>query len=436
MNRIFYLVVVLMLVFTSCYRRGDGQSSGLVGKRHKTTIADSEEYQQALNAVKQVEADLSDIKNASLEELNDLSDAINHLRFYFDTLGLDEDDRLAGERLKRRIEAVKQEAAAAVDEQMRGLIIPVTSIDDALLETATAYPVYLERGDILYYKVSLQKQATIKLYNADARALVKTFAPKTAVDDSLVVANKGIYLLEINPDSTQYADIDISYKMPVTQHPLKKIVSEDVECKASDFRAVATKGIRMKSVFEQPRKFTLSSQLKHTFTTSAKSIAVVGVPVPAGTTDILYSLRISTSQTDKSSDGQFYDNMSLSYKKVRFLGKPLYETSAGSGLISSLLDDNRPIREEDAYCNMYVFRSQNAAKLFQDGKKMASDLPYDVDYSTLGTQSCDGRIPMKGARNIYLAFENERVRFTNYIWVEVLSVTPITEYHTTRYYTE
>ncbi len=85
---------------------------------------------------------------------------------------------------------------------------------------------------------------------------------------------------------------------------------------------------------------------------------------------------------------------------------------------------------------MYVFRSQNAAKLFQDGKKMASDLPYDVDYSTLGTQSCDGRIPMKGARNIYLAFENERVRFTNYIWVEVLSVTPITEYHTTRYYTE
>ena len=65
MNRIFYLVVVLMLVFTSCYRRGDGQSSGLVGKRHKTTIADSEEYQQALNAVKQVEADLSDIKNAS-----------------------------------------------------------------------------------------------------------------------------------------------------------------------------------------------------------------------------------------------------------------------------------------------------------------------------------------------------------------------------------
>ena len=82
---------------------------------------------------------------------------------------------------------------------------------------------------------------------------------------------------------------------------------------------------------------------------------------------------------------------------------------------------------------MYVFRNQTLAKQFQDGTKAASVLNYDVDYSTLGTQSCNGRIPIKGQKTIYLAFENERVRYTNYLWVEVEAVVPKTEYFTTKY---
>ena len=72
--------------------------------------------------------------------------------------------------------------------------------------------------------------------------------------------------------------------------------------------------------------------------------------------------------------------------------------------------------------------TSKVAKQFQDGTKAASVLNYDVDYSTLGTQSCNGRIPVKGLKTIYLAFENERVRFTNYLWVEVEAVVPQTEY--------
>ena len=115
------------------------------------------------------------------------------------------------------------------------------------------------------------------------------------------------------------------------------------------------------------------------------------------------------------------------------MGLPLYEKTTSNGLLNTLLDDNRPLREEDAYCNMYVFRNQTQAKQFQDGTKAASVLNYDVDYSTLGTQSCNGRIPVKGQKTIYLAFENERVRYTNYLWVEVEAVVPKTEYFTTKY---
>jgi hypothetical protein len=190
-------------------------------------------------------------------------------------------------------------------------------------------------------------------------------------------------------------------------------------------------GIKLIRLFEEPRKFTLRGQLKAAFSGSA--IALVAVQVPAGATDILYSMRIDTSESGRSSDGKFHDNLNTSYKKVKFLGLPLYEKTNSSGLLNTLLDDNRPLRDEDAYCNMYVFRSQTQAKQFQDGTKMASELTYDVDYSTLGTQSCNGRIPANGSKTIYLGFENERVRYTNYLWVEAEAVVPTTVYYTTKY---
>ena len=169
---------------------------------------------------------------------------------------------------------------------------------------------------------------------------MKTYPQKTKVADSLVVTNKGIYLVEIVPGKTQYASVDISFKMG-EYHPVKTVSSEEISCKAGDFRAVSNKGVVMKPVFENARKFTLSSQLKSTFTSAAKSIALVSVPVSSGATDILYSLRISTSESDRSSDGSFPDEMNLYYRKVRFLGLPLYESSRGSGLFSTLLDDTQ-----------------------------------------------------------------------------------------------
>ena len=147
-------------------------------------------------------------------------------------------------------------------------------------------------------------------------------------------------------------------------------------------------------------------------------------------------MRIDTSESDRSQDGKFHNNLNATYNKVKFLGLPLYERSSSNGLLNTLLDDNRPIRDEDAYCNMYVFRSQTQAKQFQDGTKPASELSYDVDYSTLGTQSCNGRIPTKGSKTIYLGFENERVRYTNYLWVDADVVVPNTVYYTTKYTVE
>ena len=209
------------------------------------------------------------------------------------------------------------------------------------------------------------------------------------------------------------------------------MIKQTVECSKGEFGAVASKGIKMKNIFDEPRKFTLRGQIKAAFSGSAR--ALVAVQVPAGTTDILYSMRIDTSEGAKSEDGKFHDNLNYSYRKINMLGLPVYESTKSSGILNMLLDDNRPIRDEDAYCNMYVFRNQSQAKKFQDGTHAASVLTYDVDYSTLGTQSCNGRIPANGSKTIYLGFENERMRYTNYLWVEVVAVIPTTLYHKEKY---
>ena len=82
---------------------------------------------------------------------------------------------------------------------------------------------------------------------------------------------------------------------------------------------------------------------------------------------------------------------------------------------------------------MYLFRESSQAKQFQDGTKAVSSLEYDVDYSTIGTQSCNGRIPTNGAKTLYLGFENERMRYVSYLWIEVVAIVPTTEYYTTKY---
>lgn len=360
-----------------------------------------------------------------------LADA-RKLTYDFDSAGMNRAAIDKCKALQQRIEDVQNDAIAKAESFILESNVLVYQGQDVLLEKIAEYPVYLEKGDRLYYEISSQAAIPVKIYNMDACSTVKAYN-KSSVKDSLLVTHSGIYLLEINPKATQYSSIDISYhtgNKDRIYNPIS-VRTAAVSCSKGDFRAYGIKGVKMQNMFEEPRKFTLRSQLKSI--ASGSSIALVPVQVPSGATDILYSMRIATSEQDRSSDGNFHRNMSVKYNQIKFLGLPLYEKNQGSGLINMMLDDNRPLREEDAYCNMYLFRSQSEAKKFQDGTSSASTLKYDVDYSTVGTQSCNGRIPTNGASKLYLGFENVRMRYTNYLWVEVVAVVPVTEYYRTEY---
>ena len=425
MNRIILLTIIAVFL------------SGCTSKVAKQTL---DKYNQVFERVLTLEELISqtDFQALSGEDVTEMNKIGKELYYDYNPMDLTPEQVALCEALKERVNKLRHNIITLTTNEIKNFKVTPWHYDELLLEQSQAYPVYLQKGEKLRWDITAAKPITVKVCNADSRSVLKTYNGKSAVKDSLVVENSAIYFIEVNPQGTQYVALDINYTVNEMSRlgNATNIKVEQVECGKGDFGAKAVNGISMTKCFDEPRKFTLRGQLKAAFSGSSK--ALVAVQVPTGATDILYSMRIATSEQDRSSDGEFHENLATSYKKVKFLGLPLYEKEKNGNvnLFSKLLDDNRPLRDEDAYCNMYVFRNQSQAKQFQDGTKAASVLNYDVDYSTLGTQSCNGRIPVKGLKTIYLAFENERVRFTNYLWVEVEAVVPKTEYFTTKYSVE
>ncbi len=427
----FLLLAMVVVSLSSCMGWG-----GTTPKSDGVSLSEREEfrYNNAAEALAKVESLMQQCEqDGNADSYAAMLSQARALQYEYDTEGMNEATIEHCNQLKERVLAMQSKALAFVEAKIVSSgRIGIYSHDNLLMSARDTKPFYLNAGEKLFIEHTSSEAMTIRLNNADTQRALKTYT-SAKVKDSIKIAYSGIYTIDLLPKSKCYSSLKVEVR-PLSSEAIydrKSVQSETVECSKGDWGAKAVKAIKMHNCFEDPRKLTLRGQLKAMF--SGNSKALVAVQVPAGTTDILYSVRIATSEQSHYSDGEFHNNLSYTYKQIKLLGLPFYEKEKTRGVFVRLLDDNRPIREEDAYCNMYVFRSKAQAKQFQDGTKSASQLSYDVDYSTIGTQSCNGRIPMKEARTIYLGFENERMRYVNYLWVEVVAVTPTTEYYTTKY---
>lgn len=394
----------------------------------------AEQYAAVSQAAQQTQKLLNDLQNNSLhgrtlsaKQITSLCALNEQLVFDYDPATQDSAANAQCENLRRQIDDLHNSVNELVATQTPNVFVSVHHKPQELLEATQNYPVYLERGDKLIYRIETEKPADVRIYNADSHQLLKSYTGKPLVRDSVNISFSAIYLVQVTPKTRQYTNIKIGYKTQDVSRlaGTKSVRVDSVEAQKGDFMAAPVRGIKMTNLFDEPRKFTLRGQLKAAFSGSYR--AIVALQVPAGATDVLYSLRISTNESNKSTDGDFYRDMETSYRRIKVLGLPIYESHRGSGLIATLLGENVPPREEDAYIDMYVFYSAAQAKKFQDGTA-PSTLSYNVDYSTMGTQSCNGRIPSKGYKTIYLGFLNERMRYNNYVWLEALSAVPHTEY--------
>lgn len=411
---------------------GCGNSTGKTQQDMDSQTA--EQYATVSQAAQQTQQLLNDLRidcrhgrTLSAKQIASLSALNEQLVFDYNPATQDSASNAQCEALRRQIDDLHNSVNELVATQTPNVFVSVHHKPQELLESTQNYPVYLEHGDRLIYHIETEKPADVRIYNADSHKLLKSYTGKSQIRDSINISFSAIYLVQVTPKTRQYTNIKIGYKTQDVSRlaGTKSVRVDSVEAQKGDFLAAPVRGIKMTNLFDEPRKFTLRGQLKAAFSGSYR--AIVALQVPAGATDVLYSLRISTNESNKSTDGDFYRDMETSYRRIKVLGLPIYESHRGSGLIATLLGENVPPREEDAYIDMYVFYSAAQAKKFQDGTE-PSKLSYSVDYSTMGTQSCNGRIPAKGNRTIYLGFLNERMRYNNYVWLEAISAVPHTEY--------
>jgi len=367
----------------------------------------------------------------SVENLKKVVDAYDNLEFEYDKESATAEDIKKYKELQFQIDSMKTTAKNEVDSKVKFIHKEIASEQDHLVSATEEFPFYLKKGEKLFINYTTQGKVIVKLYNADSHAVLKTYQYKTNVHDSLVIRNSAVYLLKITPVGNQYIDMSLEKSVQSLDDYMSKdpeIKVETIACTAKDFQARAEQGIKLVNVFEEPHKVTLRSQGKAIL--SGGSRTIVAMPVPAGSTDLLYNLRISTSQSSHSGDGEFCKDMSEAYKEIKILGKTVMEKKwTISNLLREMLSKSEPYREEEAYCNLYVFADANSAKKFADGTPV-SDLKYDVTLSKQGTQSCNDRVPInKGVKTLYFGFENTRFRYSVYLWLESLATTPVTEYY-------
>lgn len=397
---------------------------------------EARKYSETENRLADIEVLMrSYLTNKNEKRIKALLNMYEKLKYEYDDSDMDDEGRRACMLLQARTDSTRAAVETLLKDEFAAMSFPCFSENDHLIQSVQRWPVYMQKGTKLFYTMSTGGNVTMKIYNADANSTLKTYIAKKQVRDSIQILNSAVYLIEITPKGSAYIDLNVEKKLASydQMEQNKSIRIDTVDCSANDFMAVKVEGIDMKSLFEEPKKFTLRSVGKSFF--SGSSRAVVTLNVPKGCTDILYSLRISTNEGDRNTDGKFNKHMIETYKQVKFLGLPLYESTKNvstTSLLRELLYRNRPVREEEAYCNVYVFTNQAEAKKFQDGQS-PNGLKYNIDLSLMGTQSCNGRIPTKGLTKVYLGFDNERFRYSNYLWLEAISVTPKNEYYKVKY---
>lgn len=370
-------------------------------------------------------------REASVQNYTRLQKAYKELQNVCDNDDLFRADRNVAQEADEMAKNVK----SILENKVCQIRLPLLSENDHLISETETNPIFLRKGEKLFIDFETQGNVTLRIYNADSHSVLKTLAGKKVVHDSLSIAHTAVYVVELKPVGEQYVDLHL-YKAASSPENFSdkevRISSEKVECTAKDFGAQKIQGIKLKNVFEEPRKVTLRSQGKALFSGGGDR-SVVAMQVPTGCTDMAYSLRISTSQSDQSADGQFCKKMDEKYKKIKLLGLPLYESQGtSSNIFRELLNACEPYREEEAYCNLYIFTNSAEAKKFADGKPV-TELKYNVDLSKQGTQSCNDRIPTKGIKTIYFGFENTRIRYSVYLWLESLATMPTTEYYRMTY---
>ena len=426
---------LLLCIFMTC--AGCGQSNKKDAKLDKISELEQMKYD---NISQKLDLLCSKAQSAHTDlDLQAIYTELSQIEYDYNPNGMGERAQQKCQELKERLAVLQASPSSLLPSSQTAPTYTVASESTSFsgkglisrrhmkVDAVKRYPYYFKAQDQLRISLTPHGSALVSLFDINHQKRLKQWHVQGTLEEQVTMPSDGIYMIELRPDGGELiADIALSYE-GVDNDKRPRVSERTVSCKQGDFLAEATESVRVSPVFKEPKKVGLRGNLKSIF--SGKSRALISVPVPAGSDAILYSLRISTNEKTAPSDGKFADNLSLASKQIKLLGIKVYEKrTISSSVIDRLLFNTRPAREEDAFCNMYILTDATQAKKFQDETASSGHYKYDVEQSQMGTQSCNGELKPKGRKTIYLGFENERMRYDNYIWLEVASLAHTKEY--------
>lgn len=401
------------------------------------TILDEEEnriHEQMINVDARIalfqQSPSSDNVETVLQAINDLE-----IRVSKEELKSSKELRQYNELIKSITEK-HDYALNCLNASISQIAIPVVSTQDYLINVgATTTAMRLKKGDLLKFQFNGERPVDLTIYNIDSKCPIKHLSNKIAFQDSLLIQNSAVYLLEIvNKQKPQYISHQIDlYRENIESYMSSYTVSEEVvSADKQDFMAFPKNEFGLTNLFEEPRKVTLRGSWKAAW--SGHKRTILALNIPENTVDIAYQLRINTSEMDSYEDGRFHNKLSTRCSKTEILGVTFREKQEShSSILREILQKmETPQREEEAYCSMYVFYNAKDAQNFvsKNGGEVKN---YDIDYSLIGTQSCNGRFPVKKQKNVYLGFENDQFSGSVYLWIEAVATSTETNYYRTIY---
>ena len=264
----FYLV---LLALASCNLKP--QPKSLTGEELAL-------YNRIQEQVQTVESMLSEFSGMEANDALQVYTLANELEYTYDYQNLDSASQVKCAILQERVEKLKTDIQQTVMDNLANIPVSIYHNEDCLLEKKTTYPVYLKRGEKLHVNITTKRAATVKVYNYDAKSTVKTLSETTKFNFTINIENAAIYLIEVNPGSTsQYARINIHYTTNTIDRLTPTEIGErTVEAKSGEFRAWSVKGVKMKPILDEPRKFTLRGQLKAMFSGAYRGVVAVELP--------------------------------------------------------------------------------------------------------------------------------------------------------------
>ena len=279
-----------------------------------------------------------------------------------------------------------------------------------------------------------KKIRSFKIVEEKSGRVVKTYT-SNKVDFNFDVYYDNPYSVIIDFKEETYFDLKISRKPSSIDNKLAscQLIRDSVLVNQKTNRSIKGKKMVQTKVFNEPKKFVVSKS----FSLSGEPKVYAPVEFPKNTVEFIYTLRISGEADKLSEDGTLYNQINRSYKKVKVLGLPLWESEGqGTSITREILNSLfNPKKDEDYTLNVFFFEKQSAIKKFLNysGEDFSSAFAYDINNSAISTQSRIGLIKKPKSGFSYIGLQTNSTFSDTYAWLDVVALSESNFYYEIRY---